>query len=256
MDVDDNDKPAGESSTTNDPEDDPSAVSKTSGANTEQEAKKLPSADINERDLKAAAASALAAAAVKAKVSWFFRSIANLVVSSQYLASIEERKIKSAVAQVVEMQIKKLEIKLRHFEELETIMDREREMLEIQRQQLLQERQQFQLEQIKTSELKQRQPAFGTNTVHTPPSTLITTNGKQQQPPTTSNITSPPPPPPPLSSSAVASAAAPAPMTVSPPLPTTNGNDVLMQSEESTDSQPSDGKSSPKFRSPCISLMF
>ena len=55
------------------------------------------------------------------------------------------------------MQIKKLEIKLRHFEELETIMDREREMIEIQRQQLLQERQQFQLEQIKTSELKHRQ---------------------------------------------------------------------------------------------------
>lgn len=78
MEVDDNDKPAGELSTTNDTqiiaEDGPSAVSKTSGTNAEQEAKKLPSADINERDLKAAAASALAAAAVKAKVSWFFLS--------------------------------------------------------------------------------------------------------------------------------------------------------------------------------------
>jgi hypothetical protein len=49
------------------------------------------------------------------------------------------------------MQIKKLEIKLRHFEELESIMDREREMIELQRQQLLQERQQYQFEQIKTS---------------------------------------------------------------------------------------------------------
>ena len=38
----------------------------------------------------------------------------------------------------VETQMKKLEIKLRHFEELETIMDREREALEYQRQQLIQ----------------------------------------------------------------------------------------------------------------------
>ena len=36
--------------------------------------------------------------------------------------------------------MKKLEIKLRHFEELETIMDREREALEYQRQQLIQVR--------------------------------------------------------------------------------------------------------------------
>jgi viroplasmin and RNaseH domain-containing protein len=55
------------------------------------------------------------------------------------------------------LQIKKLEIKLRHFEELETIMDRERETIETQRQQLLQERQQYQLEQIKSSEVKHRQ---------------------------------------------------------------------------------------------------
>jgi len=55
------------------------------------------------------------------------------------------------------MQIKKLEIKLRHFEDLESIMDREREMIELQRQQLLQERQQYQFEQIKTTELKCRQ---------------------------------------------------------------------------------------------------
>ena len=79
-----------------------------------------------------------------------------VVLPLQHLASIEERKIKSAVAQVVELQIKKLEIKLRHFEELESVMDREREMIELQRQQLLQERQQYQLEQIKTSESKHR----------------------------------------------------------------------------------------------------
>lgn len=47
--------------------------------------------------------------------------------SSQHLAAVEERKIKSLVALLVETQMKKLEIKLRHFEELETIMDREKE---------------------------------------------------------------------------------------------------------------------------------
>lgn len=46
---------------------------------------------------------------------------------AQHLAAVEERKIKSLVALLVETQMKKLEIKLRHFEELETIMDRERE---------------------------------------------------------------------------------------------------------------------------------
>ena len=123
------------------------------------------------------------------------------------------------------MQIKKLEIKLRHFEELETIMDREREMLEIQRQQLLQERQQFQLEQIKTSELKHRQSTNPT-TVHNAHNPIVHTGGKQQStanspPPTTAtNIPAPPPPP-----------------------PSTNGTEVHTQSEESTDSQQSDGKS-------------
>lgn len=99
---------------------------------------------INETEIKSAAASALAAAAVKAK----------------YLAQIEEKKIKSAVAQLVETQLKKLEIKLRHFEELEALMDREREALEHQRQQLIQERQQFHLEQLKYAEHRQKQMAY------------------------------------------------------------------------------------------------
>lgn len=51
----------------------------------------------------------------------------NPVFYSQHLAAVEERKIKSLVALLVETQMKKLEIKLRHFEELETIMDREKE---------------------------------------------------------------------------------------------------------------------------------
>ena len=45
----------------------------------------------------------------------------------QHLAMVEERKIKSLVALLVETQMKKLETKLKHFEELEAIMDRERE---------------------------------------------------------------------------------------------------------------------------------
>ena len=48
--------------------------------------------NINENEIKSAAASALAAAAVKAK----------------HLSIIEEKKIKSAVAQLVETQLKKL----------------------------------------------------------------------------------------------------------------------------------------------------
>ena len=67
--------------------------------------------NIKESQISIAAAAALGSAAVKAK----------------HLAAVEERKIKSLVALLVETQMKKLEIKLRHFEELEAIMDRERE---------------------------------------------------------------------------------------------------------------------------------
>ncbi|XP_050420804.1 SWI/SNF complex subunit SMARCC2 isoform X2 [Adelges cooleyi] len=98
---------------------------------------------VKDSEVQAAAAAALAAAAVKAK----------------HLAAVEERKIKSLVALLVETQMKKLEIKLRHFEELETTMEREREGLEYQRQQLIQERQQFHLEQLKAAEFRARQQA-------------------------------------------------------------------------------------------------
>merc|ERR1711928_289158 len=93
---------------------------------------------IKDGQLQGAAAAALSSAAVKSK----------------HLAAVEERKIKSLVALLVETQMKKLEIKLRHFEELETIMDREREALEYQRQQLIQERQQFHLEQLRAAEFR------------------------------------------------------------------------------------------------------
>lgn len=80
-------------------------------------------------------------------------------MKAKHLAALEERKIKSLVALLVETQMKKLEIKLRHFEELETTMEREREGLEYQRQQLITERQQFHLEQLKAAEFRARQQA-------------------------------------------------------------------------------------------------
>ncbi|XP_042652475.1 SWI/SNF complex subunit SMARCC2 isoform X2 [Tyto alba] len=110
----------------------------------EAERKAKVERDIGEGNLSTAAAAALAAAAVKAK----------------HLAAVEERKIKSLVALLVETQMKKLEIKLRHFEELETIMDREREALEYQRQQLLADRQAFHMEQLKYAEMRARQQHF------------------------------------------------------------------------------------------------
>nr|XP_056722537.1 SWI/SNF complex subunit SMARCC2 isoform X2 [Euleptes europaea] len=113
-------------------------------AEIEGERKTKVERDIGEGNLSTAAAAALAAAAVKAK----------------HLAAVEERKIKSLVALLVETQMKKLEIKLRHFEELETIMDREREALEYQRQQLLADRQAFHMEQLKYAEMRARQQHF------------------------------------------------------------------------------------------------
>ncbi|XP_077048810.1 LOW QUALITY PROTEIN: SWI/SNF complex subunit SMARCC2 [Agelaius phoeniceus] len=113
-------------------------------AEPEAERKAKVERDIGEGNLSTAAAAALAAAAVKAK----------------HLAAVEERKIKSLVALLVETQMKKLEIKLRHFEELETIMDREREALEYQRQQLLADRQAFHMEQLKYAEMRARQQHF------------------------------------------------------------------------------------------------
>ncbi|XP_061101061.1 SWI/SNF complex subunit SMARCC1-like isoform X3 [Conger conger] len=106
-----------------------------------EEGRKKLEHDVGEGNIATAAAAALASAATKAK----------------HLAAVEERKIKSLVALLVETQMKKLEIKLRHFEELETIMDREKEALELQRQQLLTERQAFHMEQLKYAEMKARQ---------------------------------------------------------------------------------------------------
>lgn len=89
----------------------------------------------NEKDLSTAAACALGAAAVKAR----------------HLASIEERKIKALVSVLIDTQLKKLDIKMKHYEELETLVDKERDTIENQRQELLKDRQEFQLEQEKAA---------------------------------------------------------------------------------------------------------
>ncbi|XP_044741345.1 SWI/SNF complex subunit SMARCC2 isoform X2 [Chrysoperla carnea] len=132
---------------------------------------------LKDGQMQSAAAAALAAAAVKAK----------------HLAAVEERKIKSLVALLVETQMKKLEIKLRHFEELETTMEREREGLEYQRQQLITERQQFHLEQLKAAEFRARQQAHqriaaeqqGHQWMQQPPTTNAPGTNSITMPPTT-----------------------------------------------------------------------
>lgn len=89
----------------------------------------------NEQNLSTAAACALGAAAVKAK----------------HLAAIEERKIKSLVSVLIDTQLKKLDLKMKHFEELEALIDKERDIIENQRQQLLKDRQEFHMEQVKAA---------------------------------------------------------------------------------------------------------
>ncbi|CAH1131485.1 unnamed protein product [Ceutorhynchus assimilis] len=129
--------------TTEPKEEKPEIVAKTDPEDQEIPAPPSNELKVKDSEMQSAAAAALAAAAVKAK----------------HLAAVEERKIKSLVALLVETQMKKLEIKLRHFEELETTMEREREGLEYQRQQLITERQQFHLEQLKAAEFRARQQA-------------------------------------------------------------------------------------------------
>jgi len=119
-------------------EDETSEKAEPKELNEEEKNKVKKHNELLDGNIKTAAAAAVAAAAVKAK----------------HLAQVEERKIKSLVALLVETQMKKLEIKLRHFEELETIMDRERELLEQQRQCLVKERQEFFMDQLKAQEAR------------------------------------------------------------------------------------------------------
>ncbi|KAF8979501.1 hypothetical protein BGZ46_005348 [Entomortierella lignicola] len=76
--------------------------------------------DTPQSTLEKAGAIALGSAAAKAKS----------------LADNEEREVKRLVTQVVEAQLKKMELKLQQFEELESVLETEKRELERQRQQL------------------------------------------------------------------------------------------------------------------------
>ncbi|KAF9930621.1 hypothetical protein FBU30_000247 [Linnemannia zychae] len=92
-------------------------------ANEDTEMKQDDSADIAglpRSTLEKVGAAALGSAAAKAKV----------------LADNEEREVRRLVTQVVEAQLKKMELKLQQFEELESVLETEKRELERQRQQL------------------------------------------------------------------------------------------------------------------------
>ncbi|XP_076123985.1 SWI/SNF complex subunit SMARCC2 isoform X1 [Alosa pseudoharengus] len=183
--------------------------------------------DVGEGNLATAAASALAAAAVKAK----------------HLAAVEERKIKSLVALLVETQMKKLEIKLRHFEELETIMDREREALEYQRQQLLADRQSFHMEQLKYAEMRARQQHFQQLQSQQHSATPLPSNNPPAPPQPTASTPAPPPPPvpspaPPSASNAPSEAPTPGPPQAHAHAVTSSTPAAAAMHESSTPAEP------------------
>lgn len=92
-------------------------------------------ANENKQDLTVSAASVLGITAVKAK----------------HLASIEERNIRSMAINLMETQQRKLELKMKHFEELESLIEKEYNSIAMQRQQLIKDRQEFHLEQLKAA---------------------------------------------------------------------------------------------------------
>jgi SWI/SNF related-matrix-associated actin-dependent regulator of chromatin subfamily C len=87
----------------------------------------LPPLEITPASIKAAAAAALASATVKARL----------------LAEREEREIHNLMAQIIEAQIKKMELKVKFFSEIEDQLERDKLQLEQQRQTLLNEKQAF-----------------------------------------------------------------------------------------------------------------
>ena len=66
---------------------------------------------------------------------------------AKHLKSLVERRIRVAVVSLVETQLKKLELKMKHFEELEAILEKERSEYEAKRKSIMEERQKYVLEQ-------------------------------------------------------------------------------------------------------------
>ncbi|XP_045483137.1 SWI/SNF complex subunit SMARCC1-like [Harmonia axyridis] len=96
-----------------------------------------------QKDIETAAVQALVAAALKAKK----------------LADAEEQKMKGLIQLLIETQMKKFELKLQQFKELELMLVKEKETLEYQKQQLITERQSFHLEQLEVAEQRAKQQA-------------------------------------------------------------------------------------------------
>ncbi|XP_044745895.1 SWI/SNF complex subunit SMARCC2-like [Coccinella septempunctata] len=96
-----------------------------------------------QKDIEKAAVQALVAAALKAKK----------------LADVEEQKMKGLIQLLIETQMKKFELKLQQFKELELMLVKEKETLEYQKQQLITERQSFHLEQLEVAEQRVKQQA-------------------------------------------------------------------------------------------------
>lgn len=103
------------------------AATATTMANNNGNGPSLPDGKMKPAMEKAATA-ALAASATKAKV----------------LALFEEREMQRLVNSVIEAQLRKIDLKMTQFEELELIMENERKDLERQRQQLFADRLTFQ----------------------------------------------------------------------------------------------------------------
>uniref|UniRef100_A0AAF5DE25 SWIRM domain-containing protein n=1 Tax=Strongyloides stercoralis TaxID=6248 RepID=A0AAF5DE25_STRER len=160
-----------------------------------KEAKKL-----SDETISTAAAAALGAAAAKSK----------------QLAVVEERKMKSLVGQIVELQIKKLDCKMKCFEELENIIDKERELLELQQTQLLVERQQFHADQMRYLDSRARMDAQ---------QQLVSEGKIPSQLPPGFEVSGPPPP--------TQTIIAPPPATISKP-----ENETSIKTESSSETTP------------------
>eukprot|EP01132_Coremiostelium_polycephalum_P000488 gene488-616_t len=126
---------------------------------------------ISKINLQSAAAAALAAASIKAKT----------------LSKVEEKEIQSLVLRIINVQTKKLEIKLKHYSDLEDTLEKERMILEKSRQNLFAER--FSLlkaAQDKALLQQQQQQQFMIAQQNKQPSTI--TSPPQQQPTPTAEV--------------------------------------------------------------------
>jgi len=94
------------------------------GSNNENEVKNKKDKNRKQETIETVTSAALGAAATKAYL----------------LAMTEERTLQKLVIEAVELELKKLEIKLTHFDELEIMLANERKQLEKMRIQLIQER--------------------------------------------------------------------------------------------------------------------